>query len=303
MYILHPPFFKEEYGLSFGESWEIFCLKLLKIHYKSNEIEKRNPPESGIDLFYPKEKIAFQCKSIADNNGKFHYTNAKKSLEDALKIQKELGWEKFILCINGEINGNQIKKLKEIYENIEIYSKYFWIHICENHPETIQNNFKKIIDVPSSYQTNKLKHISRIPEEIKSVMKNKGDCFPIWIYLNQKDLLIPVDIYSNMTVGNLQNIIKNLLGITEKTFIHTSEVQVICELYYQGNFIEDNNMLLKKLHIQPYDIVSLNLKIELPDIGISSLMLDEVENIISTYLLERERFLLNSIKSYMERGY
>lgn len=303
MYILHPPFFKEEYGLSFGESWEIFCLKLLKIHYKTNGIEKRNPPESGVDLYFPEEKIAFQCKSVVYNNGKFNYSNAKKSLEDALKIQKELGWEKFILCINGEINGVQINKLKEIYENVAIYSKYFWIHICENHPETIQNNFKKVIDVPSSYQSNKLKNISRIPQEIKNIMRNKDDCFSIWLYINQNDKLIPVDIYSNMTVEQLLNLIKNVLGITEKTFIHNTEVQVICELYYQGNFINDNNAPLINLHIQPYDVISLNIKIELPDITISSLMLNDVKDMITAYLIEREQFLLNSIKSYKERGY
>ncbi|PIE94592.1 hypothetical protein CO726_13475 [Bacillus fungorum] len=303
MYILHPPFLKEEYGLSFGESWEIFCLKLLKIHYKTNEIEKRNPPESGIDLYFSDKKIAFQCKSIANSNGTFNYTLAEKSLQNALSIQKDLGWEKFILCINGEITGEQIKRLQKVYKNVKVMSKYFWIHLCENHPEVIQNNFRKVIDVPSSFQANKIKKISNIPQEIKDIMIINDKCFSIWIYISQNDSLIPVEVYKEMTVANLLTLIKNLLGITNKTFVQTEEVQVSCELYFGGEYISESNKYLVDLCIQPYSIIAFNINVELSDITVSSLMFNEERELLNSYLCERENFLLNCIKSYKTRGY
>jgi len=303
MYILHPPIFKEEYGLSFGESWEIFTLKLLKIHYKTNNIKKRNPPESGIDLYFPEKKIAFQCKSIAEENGKFNYTKVQKSLEDALKIQKELGWQKFIICTNCEETGKHIEKLKKIYKDIEIYSKHFWIYICENNPEVIQNNFRKIIDVPSAYQANKFKNISKIPLEIKEIIMNKHDFFSIWLYVNQTHDLIPIDVCLDMTVEHLLNLVKGILGITSKTFIQHEEVLVSCQLYYQGIYINESDKTLADIRIKQGEVVSLDIKIELPDIIVSTLMLKDNQNLVRGYLMERKQFLLNSIHSYLKRGY
>jgi hypothetical protein len=89
-YLLYPPFLTVHEETNFSDIWESFCLKLLKLEYGTNEIQRRRPPENGIDLYYKSKKIAFQCKSTLEGN-KFNIKNACNSLCSALAYTRFVG--------------------------------------------------------------------------------------------------------------------------------------------------------------------------------------------------------------------
>ena len=133
-YNLHPPYFKVPEESTFPDAWEVFCCIMLNTHNKTDNIHRRKPPEKGIDLLWREKKIAYQCKSVFDENGKFNITNAKKSLKDAIQAKQEdasLDWHTYEICTNIELTGSQESKLTSIETNIEIREKTFWWRLCD----------------------------------------------------------------------------------------------------------------------------------------------------------------------------
>ncbi|HBN90794.1 MAG TPA: hypothetical protein DD408_16665, partial [Rheinheimera sp.] len=63
-YRLVPPFLYVPEEQDFSKAWEFFCCKLLNLSNMTTEIYVRNPPEQGVDIYYPSKKIAYQCKSV-----------------------------------------------------------------------------------------------------------------------------------------------------------------------------------------------------------------------------------------------
>ncbi len=296
MYNLYNPFFKEEYGSSFGESWEIFCLKLLKLHYKDEEIEKRNPPESGVDLYFPKRKIAFQCKSVSDKDGKFNITHAKKSLKDALSIKNTLKWEKFILCVNGELTGSQLQQLKDIHEDIEVFSKYFWIQLCENHREIVQKHFRVIIDVPISFQIKQMKKLSL--SKIL-VSENEKDAFKVLFYSPNSEFVY-ITVHPEMTVENLYSIIKDLLQIPDQISYFNSNLDIYLLLCLNDEKLTDTKMTLKELRLTSNSYFILYYIHQ--SYNVFTMMLDDKNDFNLYYSKERTNSLKNAIKSYLAIG-
>ena len=73
-------------------------LKFLNCEHKTSGIIRRISPESGVDLFYPLNKTAYQCKSIESGfTGGFNSTRVKDSYRAALSVKSSLGWDKYFL--------------------------------------------------------------------------------------------------------------------------------------------------------------------------------------------------------------
>ncbi len=97
-YRLEPPFLYVAEEQDFSKAWEHFCCKLLNLSNKTTEIYVRNPPEQGVDIYYPSKKIAYQCKSVeSGKSGDFNAAKAIESIEAAKRIKTELGWQTYVL--------------------------------------------------------------------------------------------------------------------------------------------------------------------------------------------------------------
>jgi hypothetical protein len=145
---LHPPYLKSKGTNDFSKAWELFCLNSLRLRYSDDALQIRDPKDGGVDIYYPKLKLAFQCKStISGNATDFNINNSKKSFETAISNRKTIGWEKYCLCLNHELTGNQTDNLKkafvqilnekQINESIDeifiLHTKEYWISICHDY--------------------------------------------------------------------------------------------------------------------------------------------------------------------------
>jgi hypothetical protein len=142
-----PPFFVIEPEATFADAWETFCCDVLNRHEKTTEIYKRKAPERGVDLYWREKGYAYQCKSVSDDKGKFNVTKAVESIKAALEIRKTLPWDKFYLCVNVEITGNQVDKLRKALPDIELLTPSYWGPRCQEQWEHVKGRFKRLVPV------------------------------------------------------------------------------------------------------------------------------------------------------------
>jgi uncharacterized protein YjbI with pentapeptide repeats len=138
---LRPPLFNVTSSESFPDAWESFCCEVLNRHEGTTEIYRREPPENGIDLYWPARKIAYQCKSVEDVTGRFNLTRAIKSLQRALQCRRQVPWTKYVLCCNHDITGNQELKLHEVFGAIKLLTPEFWVKRCKEQFQHLGNRF------------------------------------------------------------------------------------------------------------------------------------------------------------------
>lgn len=141
---LHPPQFKVAPETSFPDAWEVFCCDVLNRHEKNVEIRRRKPPETGVDLYWPARKSAYQCKSVVDPDGKFNPSMAADSLKSALTIRDTLPWRKYVLCTNVALTGPQEQTLRDIFPDIEFLTPSFWIPRCRDQSEHLSGRFQRL---------------------------------------------------------------------------------------------------------------------------------------------------------------
>src|SRR5690349_4350784 len=138
MYQFFPPIFIVPEESNFPDSWEVFCCKLLNLENRTSSIHRRLPPESGVDLYYPEKKIAYQCKSVDTGlTTGFNLTKIKNSYNSALIIKSSLGWEKYVVCVNTELTGAQQENFARELPDVVILTKSFWISLCEKFPTAV----------------------------------------------------------------------------------------------------------------------------------------------------------------------
>jgi len=148
MLTLRLPCFVIEPHTSFADAWEVFCCRLLNLHHNTADIRRRKPPESGIDLYWQEEQIAYQCKSVEDKEGKFNITKAVKSLNDALNARGKLPWKKYILCSNVPLTGPQEQQLRDVFPDIEFHTPSFWEPQTKQHWNDVKEFFRPISRTP-----------------------------------------------------------------------------------------------------------------------------------------------------------
>ena len=106
-----------------------------------------------MDLHWKEENIAYQCKSVEEATGKFNVTKAKESLQRALEIREQLGWEKYVLCSNVYLTGPQEQQLREIFKDIKLLTPSFWVPRCLEQSKYLKDRFNRIVRMSNRYNT------------------------------------------------------------------------------------------------------------------------------------------------------
>ncbi|MGE7997603.1 hypothetical protein ACQKOF_02770 [Lysinibacillus sp. NPDC093190] len=313
-YRLYPPFFKDELDSSFADAWERFCLKLIKIENNTEDIKKRKPPESGVDLFYQSKKIAYQCKSLEENSI-YNITNSVKSLKSALQIKESLGWEKYVICANTELTGNQEATLKSLYANIEVKDKEYWIGLCKKYPYIVQENFKLLIDTPSNYICEKIKDSLVISENIKEILSESTNCISTWFYIHKRDNIFKIPITLNMKIGDLIDFLRSIIGLPQEPIIDTQAIKMsygvsifepnqlstIERKYYT---LADKDKRLTDLNVKSTSVIEFYINYEIIGNKDIAFQFDSVnEKNIENWINKKEECLINEIETFQERGY
>lgn len=238
IYNLYPPFLYIPEESNFYDTWEVFCLKLIKIDLKTNSIERRTPPEQGVDLYYKNKRIAYQCKSNLKDT-KFNITNAKKSLVSALQIKDSLPWEKYYLCSNINLTGKEVTKLQKVYGDIEIKGKDYWIGLCKDNPSLVQSDFRTLLDVNEARIISDL-NISLYMKNINSKLQKSP--IKIRFYTDLHKTLYEITLSKNMLVKEFLELLRCILNFSEVFSEYDGKLKITHYFMYDGvKYFEDSN--------------------------------------------------------------
>ena len=119
---------------------------------KTTAIRQRTPPESGIDLYWDQQQIAYQCKSVEDSTGKFKADKAEASLRSAMQQRSRTPWKKYVLCSNVPLTGNSEDKLKAICPDVEFLTPDYWEPVCREHWNDLKDRFRLISRYPGKVE-------------------------------------------------------------------------------------------------------------------------------------------------------
>lgn len=310
-YYLYPPFFVDEQGCDFSEGWERFCLKLLKVEYNTKNIKKRRPPESGVDLFYEEKKIAFQCKSVEENSS-INISKIKDSLKSALKIKDELKWEKYVICVNGELTGNQEGQLKNIYSNIEVRDKEYWIGLCSNYSQLVEENFRILIDVPKKLAQQRIDYNTNISMIAKNYIEYSQD--EAWLYSHKSGSITRIPISNKLRIYELEQYVRTILGIPRNISISTKEM--ITEFYLTlsnldnyfnpREWIDDKEKTLEELGFNNNFLIELRIEFSVNGFIVGEFQFNSKETIDNEIVKwENEKFqqLKDNVEKFNKNGY
>jgi len=151
-YYLYPPFLLIEPQNSFADAWEYFCCRLLNLEHQTNKIYVRKPPDRGVDLFWPDEGIAYQCKAVENGTaGGLQLAHVKASFKQALDYQAQIGWRDYILCTNVDLTGPQQEKLLQMYPGLKIQGYSYWMQLCRRFHEQIADRFQVLIPIAAPH--------------------------------------------------------------------------------------------------------------------------------------------------------
>lgn len=147
-YHLYPPFFEIAPESSFDEAWEAFCADILNLSNNTREIRRRTPPDLGVDLLWPTKRVAYQCKSVLHGKaGDLPVSKIISSIERALEKKQDIGWEKYVLCVNVAPTGTQEAKIKSALPEIEFLTPSFWLPECRRFSDAMKERFRLLVRV------------------------------------------------------------------------------------------------------------------------------------------------------------
>ena len=226
-YRLYPPFLCVPEKHNFPDVWEHFCCKLLNLQHGTSEIYVRNPPEQGIDLWYPSARIAYQCKCVESGKaGDFNVTKAIESVISAKAARHVLGWEKYVLCVNVPVTGGAEKRLKEVLPDIDVMSESVWLSLCEKHPLDVERNFRKLLDVPQNRFVSAISNTFsvRYNEELRQQLEDSP--FDIFLYSSRQDSVFRIPVAGSFTAGDVINILRNFFRLPKPATFSDENIQV-----------------------------------------------------------------------------
>ena len=160
-YHLYPPYFRSDPHFSFADAWELFCCQLLNLEHNTDEIRRRKPPEQGIDLIWHTQGIAYQCKSVEHELGKFRLDKARASLQTALKHQSEIGWKTYTLCTNVTLTGTQEMALRRLCPTLDIYDHSRWQTLCQRFHSHIAEYFCILLPIVATSLASEVQKINQ----------------------------------------------------------------------------------------------------------------------------------------------
>jgi hypothetical protein len=211
----------------FSKAWELFCCKLLNLSNMTTEIYVRNPPEQGVDIYYPSKKIAYQCKSVeSGKSGDFNVTKVVESIEAAKRIQAKLGWEKYVLCVNVAISGAAEATLKKALPDIEILPYSHWVGLCEANPVEVERNFRRLIEVPRAKVLDAIhnRFLDHYSDQLKEKVENKS--FDVFLYSNRHDTAYRVPVSEDFSCRDLLGIFREFFRLPESDRISLEGIDV-----------------------------------------------------------------------------
>ncbi|PJN59827.1 hypothetical protein PAEAM_28620 [Paenibacillus sp. GM1FR] len=274
-YILYPPFLVVPEETDFSATWESFCLKLLKLELKTNDIEKRNPPESGVDLYFPNKKLAFQCKSIYDRSHRFNKKKIKDSIDSALTIKQFLPWDQYIVCCNENMTGDFTTKLKENYPDIDIKmrGKDYWIHLCEQFSKQVERNFRTLLPL-SKRQI--VSHSNFLFSNSYSSLKDKFESklVKILLYSYEHDKVYEINVPENFKLKELNRFLMDLFNLKKVYSENHGNFNIVQSIIFDDVEYtinsENENTTLDLLGVTDNSVMLYKLKILIPDLDLES---------------------------------
>lgn len=136
------------------------------LEHQTGEIHRRIPPESGVDLFWPAQGIAYQCKSTKKSQGKtIDLTKMKKSLNDALRVRQSLGWQQYVFCTNVEVTEPQSAALRQIYPHIAFHGPEYWDRLCQQFHTYAAHRFCAMLPLIPPYPTSDFEKVQQRYEQ------------------------------------------------------------------------------------------------------------------------------------------
>jgi hypothetical protein len=245
-YRLQPPFLYVAEEQDFSKAWEHFCCKLLNINNKTKEIYVRNPPEQGVDIFYQSKKIAYQCKSVeSGKSGDFNATKAVESIEAAKRIKTQLGWEKYVLCVNVAISGTAEAALKKALPDIEILPNSHWTQLCETYPVEVERNFRRLVEVPRARVLDAIhnRFIDHYSAQLREKIEESS--FDVFLYSNRYDTTYRIPVCESLSCRDLLGIVRECFKLPESTNISAEGINIslMHSVIFNGKKIPLSNTL------------------------------------------------------------
>ena len=193
----------------------------------TTEIYVRNPPEQGVDIYYPSKKIAYQCKSVeSGKSGDFNVTKVVDSIEAAKRIQTELGWERYVLCVNVAISGAAEATLKKALPEIEILPISHWVGLCETNPVEVERNFRRLIEVPRAKVLDAIhdRFLDHYSAQLKKKVENTS--FDVFLYSNRHDTAYRVPVSEDFSCSDLLGVFREFFKLPESDRISSEGINV-----------------------------------------------------------------------------
>jgi hypothetical protein len=218
MYQLYPPIFIVNEETNFPDSWEVFCCKLLNLENSTSNIVRRLPPENGVDLFFPDNQTAYQCKSVETGlTSGFNITKIKNSYASAVTVKSSLGWTNYVVCINTELTGTQEENFKKELPGVTILTKSYWTTLCQKFPSAVQENFRRIISIHPQTLEQKIQNgfYNDYSNKLKSLLS--AGSFDLLFYSNRHNSVYRIPVANDFKVSDLLHILQGIFNLPRAT--------------------------------------------------------------------------------------
>jgi hypothetical protein len=195
---------------NFGEAWELLCLHLLQEEAGDPAILRLLPPDRGVDILHPAQKIAYQCKSNERGfTERIPTALCLKSIQSAKQAKEDLGWETFALALNSDLTGHGYTKIRSscleagLGEPV-ILTHTYWSKLCEKH-EDIAGKFMYYNKRVSRARWLELTQKEVLYDSIQaSKPASESSCLPIQVSNNLTPLLLQLEgVSPELTIKEL----------------------------------------------------------------------------------------------------
>ena len=264
---LYPPFLYQDGTNDFDEVWENLCQQILKLELKTDNVIKRKPPESGVDLYFPDNKTAYQCKSTIFGTGNGHnLTIIIDSFKQALKIKDSLGWEKYVLCINYDLTGQQEENLKKAIPEIGVLSNSYWTDKVRKYFNMVKDYFRIVLALKNDRISHTISNTFTPKYSEKLINYLDQQKHKIYVWCNSNKSLYDIYISPEFTVEDLLNILINAwpYPLPEPNEIGQYKVGLSYSIVY-NDMRQPFNKKLKEIEIKENDIITFWTKITYAD--------------------------------------
>jgi len=223
-YIFTSQFLKvQSPATSFGDAWELLCLKLLKAEYPASDFQRFLPPDRGVDILRRPTAIGYQCKS--DERGAFG--NAPKqdsldSLRTAIAHRAAIGWKTYCFATNADYSGNAVEDIQLQAESLGIPKSDLsflgpqdWSDLCEKHLVAVQDTLDYRLQVTEAQVVEAFRKARFFEHKIEEYQKQiAAGNFVLNLANNRTPLRLSIPFSPDLTIRHCLKVAMQLLGVT-----------------------------------------------------------------------------------------